>query len=198
MLYQIKFYIIFWIKSSNQHGVHSPFVYNLITKCFYDKKKYYAYKILKAESVSNKKTRLIFRLSNYFQFKNSLIINNSAIKKVFQIGNKNNKISIIENLSNPSELKKIIENVESKNLDFIYFNINKNKQILLHSFEALLETKTNDSVFIINSIYKNKNITAAWNIIKNHPKVTVTIDTYSLGFVFFRKEQAKEHFSVRL
>ena len=40
MLYQIKQYIKFIIKSSNQHGVHSPFVYDLVTKCFYDKTKY--------------------------------------------------------------------------------------------------------------------------------------------------------------
>ena len=29
----------------------------------------------------------------------------------------------------------------------------------------------------------------AWEDIKNHPQVTVTIDTYQWGFVFFRKEQ---------
>jgi hypothetical protein len=30
-------------------------------------------------------------------------------------------------------------------------------------------------------------------IIKLHPKVTVTIDTFQWGLVFFRKEQPKEH-----
>jgi hypothetical protein len=37
----------------------------------------------------------------------------------------------------------------------------------------------------------------AWEIIKNNPKVTVTIDTFYLGFVFFRNEQKKEHFVIR-
>ncbi len=40
-------YIKFLLRSSNQHGVHSPFVYNLVTKCFYDSKKYDSYSILK-------------------------------------------------------------------------------------------------------------------------------------------------------
>ena len=38
----------------------------------------------------------------------------------------------------------------------------------------------------------------AWEQIKEHPKVRVTIDTFQWGFVFFREEQAKEHFTIRL
>ena len=47
MWYQLISYINFLYRSSNQHGVHSPFVYDLITKCFYDKKKYANYFELK-------------------------------------------------------------------------------------------------------------------------------------------------------
>nr|WP_205677178.1 hypothetical protein [Antarcticibacterium arcticum] len=32
-------YIKFLFRSTNQHGVHSPFVYNLLTKCLYTKEK---------------------------------------------------------------------------------------------------------------------------------------------------------------
>ena len=35
MLQQIKSYIKFLLHSKNEHGVHSPFVYDLVTKCFY-------------------------------------------------------------------------------------------------------------------------------------------------------------------
>jgi hypothetical protein len=38
----------------------------------------------------------------------------------------------------------------------------------------------------------------AWEEIKNHPKVTVTIDTFQWGIVFFRYEQLKEHFVIRI
>jgi hypothetical protein len=38
----------------------------------------------------------------------------------------------------------------------------------------------------------------AWEEIKAHPKVTVTIDTFQWGIVFFRKEQRKEDFFVRV
>jgi hypothetical protein len=37
-----------------------------------------------------------------------------------------------------------------------------------------------------------------WEIIKKHPKVKVTIDTFQWGIVFFRAEQEKEHFVIRV
>jgi hypothetical protein len=60
-----------------------------------------------------------------------------------------------------------------------------------------MPTCTNDSVWIINAIHGSKDMEDTWEIIKNHPKVTVTIDTFYLGFVFFRSEQKKEHFVIR-
>ena len=47
MLFQIKSYIKFLWNSKNEHGVHSPFVFDLITNCFYDTKKFSEYSILK-------------------------------------------------------------------------------------------------------------------------------------------------------
>ena len=47
MLFQIKSYIKFLWHSKNEHAVHSPFVFNLLTKCFYDKKPKPEYQILK-------------------------------------------------------------------------------------------------------------------------------------------------------
>ena len=47
MIFQILSYFRFLLSSTNQHGVHSPFVFNLVTKCFYDKSKYDGYIKLK-------------------------------------------------------------------------------------------------------------------------------------------------------
>ena len=34
---QFKSYLKFLLKSTNEHGVHSPFVYNFVTRCLYNK-----------------------------------------------------------------------------------------------------------------------------------------------------------------
>ena len=46
-MYQILSYIKFLFTSTNQHGIHSPFVYDLVTKCFYDKTNYKDYNRIK-------------------------------------------------------------------------------------------------------------------------------------------------------
>ena len=47
MLFQIKSYIKFLWISKNEHGVHSPFVFDLVTKCFYDTSSKPEYSLLK-------------------------------------------------------------------------------------------------------------------------------------------------------
>jgi predicted O-methyltransferase YrrM len=47
-MYQTLQYLKFLFTSTNHHGVHSPFVYDLITRCLYDKNAYEPYKQLKS------------------------------------------------------------------------------------------------------------------------------------------------------
>ena len=91
-----------------------------------------------------------------------------------------------------------IKKCSSNKYDLIFFDGNHQKEATLNYFETLLETAHNDSVFIFDDIYWSKNMTDAWETIKNHQKITVTIDTFFWGFVFFRKEQLKEHFTIRV
>ena len=67
-------------------GVHSPFVFNLITKVIEEKCSYYSFydigkrktrsisEIVKRESIRPKHGALLFRLANYFKSKNILQI----------------------------------------------------------------------------------------------------------------------------
>ncbi len=47
MLFEIKSYLKFLKNSQNQHGLHSPFMYDLVTKCFYDKSDRTQYDLVK-------------------------------------------------------------------------------------------------------------------------------------------------------
>jgi len=261
MLYQIKQYIKFLIKSTNQHGVHSPFVFNLVTKCFYDTSQYEAYKqiinykkellknktkinvtdlgvgshatkqkerlvseIAKIAGSTNKRAKLLYRLSTYFQFENILELGTSLgiATQAMSLANPKANIITIEGCPNISDFTKnnfrkhhlknthlitghfndaikdlIPIAIGTKTLDLVFFDGNHQKETTLNYFESLLESIHNDSVFIFDDIYWSKSMTEAWEIIKQHPKVTVTIDTFFWGFVFFRKEQVKEDFVVR-
>ena len=191
VLHSIKSYLKFLWNSKNQHGVHSPFVYNLVTKCFYDKTNYEEYSILKSNHksanypISSKQVNLLFRVVQYLQPNYILEIGNSlqSATSVFSLGHKSATISL--------------QNSSSEFYDLIYFGGNSSKKATLEYFELLLPTSSNNSVWIFDDIHWSKDMEEAWEIIKNHPKVTVTIDTFQWGFVFFRNEQKKEHFVIR-
>ena len=87
-------------------------------------------------------------------------------------------------------------NLKPQIFDLVYFDGNHSKKATLDYFEALLPTISNDSVWIFDDIHWSAEMEEAWGIIKNHPKVSVTIDTFQWGIVFFRAEQKKEHFII--
>jgi predicted O-methyltransferase YrrM len=88
--------------------------------------------------------------------------------------------------------------VKPQIFDLIYFDGNHSKKATLDYFELLLPTITNETVWIFDDIHWSKDMEESWEIIKNHPKVKVTIDTFQWGIViFFRAEQEKEHFVIR-
>jgi len=259
MLFQIKSYLNFLYNSKNQHGVHSPFVYNLVTKCFYDTAKYPEYSTLKAyrnsllankntievtyfgassrvfksttraisqiaktAGISSKRAELLFRIVNYFQPESILEIGTSLglATSALALGKKKTEIITVEECSNTLnqcqlQLQKFniinvtaihtefssylsTQNPKPKTQDLIYFGGNPSKKVTLEYFELLLPTITNDSVWIFDDIHRCKDMEASWKIIQNHPKVTITIDTFHWGIVFFRNEQKKEHFVIRV
>ena len=64
--------------------------------------------------------------------------------------------------------------------------------------QADLKEIPNDAMLIIDGIYKNKIENEKWERLKNEDFVRVTVDLFYCGVVFFRKEQAKEHFKIRI
>ncbi|PTX44102.1 methyltransferase family protein [Christiangramia gaetbulicola] len=258
MLFQLKSYLNFLLKSQNQHGLHSPFVYDLVTKCFYDKSEHKTYKLIKDyrnDLLGNKdritvtdfgagsrifrsnerpvfsiaknagitlhRAKLLYRLTNYLKIDKALELGTSlGIASSAIAVNKSTDLITIEGcpetaniakqqfekyqLNNitlrvnefEAELNRLIR--EHHKFDLIYFDGNHQKQATLDYFEKLLPTAHNDSVFIFDDIHWSAGMEEAWEEIKRHPKVKVTIDTFQWGFVFFRQEQVKQHFCIRL
>lgn len=82
-------------------------------------------------------------------------------------------------------------------LDFVFFDGNHRRDPTLRYFEQCLAYSNEQSVFVFDDIHWSAEMEEAWEAIKKHPSVTVTIDLFFVGLVFFRKQQAKEHFTLR-
>ena len=256
MLFKITSYFRFLAKSTNQHGVHSPFIFNLVTKCFYAKStkeitqlfnsyraillhnknfinvkdfgkgskvfksnKRQISKIASVAGISKKRGLLLTRLIAYFSPSQILEIGTSLgiATAAMHLGNSESTIFSLEGCPNTLAVAKeqfkhhcfinthfiegdfkntLSKTINSKTFDFIYIDGNHQKEPTLNYFNLVLKSIHNDSVVIFDDIHWTREMQDAWEEIKNHPKVTVTIDTYQWGFVFFRKEQVKEHFTI--
>ena len=257
MWHLAKSYVRFLWNSGNQHGLHSPFVFDLVTKCFYNKENRKSYRVLSAHrealakdtreisvedfgsgsrvfklnlrainaiaknaGISPKRAELLNRLVDYFEVEEVLEIGTSVglATMALAVDNQKAKITTVEGCPQTAAIateyfsKFGISNVTSevakfenfikdipteKKYDLIYFDGNHTKVATVAYFETLLNTTHNNSIWIFDDIRLSKEMTEAWEFIKIHPQVTVTIDTFQWGFVFFRREQVKQHFVIR-
>jgi predicted O-methyltransferase YrrM len=83
-------------------------------------------------------------------------------------------------------------------VDLAFIDGNHRKEPTLHYFSDLLKKSTNDSIFIFDDIHWSTGMEEAWKQIQQHDSVTLTIDLFFLGFVFFKNEfKVKQHFKIR-
>lgn len=254
-LFQAYRFILYFFRSKNEHGVHSPFVFELVTQVIYNDKDYYAYKKIRelrhellgsdqgihceemgAGSGSRSRTvseliknaakppkygQLLFRLANHFQAGQILELGTSLGMSTcyLAMANSRSKVISIEGCEEAAgkaqenfkklELANISQRVgnfdsvlpevlkELDKLDLVFFDGNHRKDPTMAYFRQCLSKTTEESVFIFDDIYWSPEMKEAWEEIKKHKEVTVTVDLFYLGIVFFRKEQVKQHFVIR-
>ena len=83
-------------------------------------------------------------------------------------------------------------------LDFVFVDGNHQKEATLKYFEWCLPKVHDGTLLIFDDIYWSQGMKEAWAQIKAHPKVTVTIDLFWIGLVYFKTDQAKEDFVIKI
>ncbi|MDX2174283.1 MAG: class I SAM-dependent methyltransferase [Bacteroidota bacterium] len=77
---------------------------------------------------------------------------------------------------------------ENTVVDFFYVDGNHTYEATINYFNLALPHKTDTSVFVFDDIYWSKDMTRAWEEIKKNKEVTLSIDTFYFGLVFFKPE----------
>jgi len=164
LIFKLASRIQFLVTSTNQHGVHSPFVFDFVTKGLYQKSKKIAIKndFLSTQNLSKKEEKILSKICYYFK-----------VEQIF---------------TNYTELENGLDN----NYKLLFINIIENfifDKIMLNSSKSFL---------VFHGIYKHPKAYQKWKLICKNKQDTVTIDLYYFGLIFFRKEQVKEHFKIRV
>lgn len=256
-LYTFQSYVKHYFKAVDEHGVHSPFVFELVEDVF-DPASYYIFEVIEAlrgilmvtdKSINitdfgagsnfgnaHKKPirkiarhalsppedlQMIYRLIKHLQLQNIVEIGTSlgissaylasavspasmytleGCKETAKVAQMNWKKLGIDNI-------KLIEGEFSKTLpetltrlervDLVYFDGNHRYEPTMEYYNLCIEKADENSVFIFDDIYWSREMTKAWNEIKTRQEVTLTIDLFNLGIVFFRSKQPKQHFRIK-
>lgn len=80
------------------------------------------------------------------------------------------------------------------NLDLVYFDANHTKEATLHYFSLCLPKAHEQTIFIFDDIHLSKGMHEAWRNIRDNENVTISLDIFDAGIVFFQKGVSKEHY----
>lgn len=257
-LQRIGSYLGHLVKARNRHGVHSPFVYDLITHVLRpttDLPEFATIEALREDLLDSEQTirvndlgagsrvfdmptrgvadiaktalkptaqaQLLFRLARYFNAKEVLELGTSfGITTLYlALGADEGTVHTLEGCPQTmriaqhhfDQLKQrnihaVLGSFRSKlpetlqkmgTVDLAFIDGHHAKEPTLEYFEQVLPKAHNGTVFVFDDIHWSRGMEQAWETIKAHPRVTVTVDLYNLGLVFLRSEQAKEHFTLR-
>jgi len=93
-------------------------------------------------------------------------------------------------------LPNVLDSLEK--VDFVFVDGNHTKEATLRYFNWCLPKLHDDTLLIFDDIYWSEGMKEAWAEIKAHPQVTVTVDLFWIGLVYFKKGREKEEFLIRL
>jgi predicted O-methyltransferase YrrM len=86
---------------------------------------------------------------------------------------------------------------EGKTPGLVFIDGNHRKEPVLKYFGIILEKVNERSVVIIDDINYSRSMASAWEEIRNHEKVSVSIDINRMGIVFFRKGITHNDYQIR-
>ncbi len=177
--------------------------------------------LVKARSHTKSRLHLMYYLVGYFKPNNMLEFGTAAgVSSLYlKKGLPDSKMITMEGCpglsavarDNFREMK--IENIEVANgnfdvilddtlskfdkLDFVFFDGNHRKEPTLNYFNRCLEKAHSDTLFLFDDIHWSKGMEEAWNTIKEDNRVSLTIDIFWFGLVFFKKGVTKQNFVVK-
>ena len=177
--------------------------------------------ISRRSSVRNRYGRVLHNIAFKYDGKNILELGTSVgISTLFiAMGAPSSRIISIEGCKQLAEVaRRNIINCDIDNIDIItgdfdtqlgvlikrgftpsmvFIDGNHRKEPLLRYFTLLKELLDPDSVIIFDDINYSYEMNEAWNEIKSDLQVSVSIDIFQMGFIFFRKGMVKQDFVIR-
>lgn len=79
-------------------------------------------------------------------------------------------------------------------LDLAYLDANHRYEPTLRYFESILPKLHHQSIVVIDDIHWSREMNKAWKELIKHPQVSLSVDLFEGGLLFFNPELKKEHY----
>lgn len=179
-------------------------------------------KATKEMSISHKYGKILYSLVRYFPVTNVLEIGTGIGVSTLYMAMANPSATILSVEGSPQkaqfaselfrrfglkqikvwtgEFNDVLPSVLKSNdrqLDLVFIDGNHREHSTIKYFEMIMPYLHNDSLIVFDDIHWSKGMSDAWETIKKHDRVKVTIDLFRLGIVFVKNELSKQNFMIR-
>ena len=167
-------------------------------------------------------SQLLFRMVTYFQPASVLELGTSLGITTAYLASANNQVAVTSMEGAPAIAEQALEVIakagisnvtiitgnfddtlpvwlkEQTQIDFAFIDGNHRYEPTMRYFQWLKEKAHDQTILIFDDIHWSAEMEQAWAAIQADPAVTLTIDLFFIGIVFFRPEQQqKAHFRIR-
>lgn len=212
--------ILYKVRHHKGHGIHSPFVFNFITKVIEEKSAYYAYNDIREFLISlpemtfneTKFERLLFKCLNYFNAKTILELGaGTGINTLYlTVVSKHSKCISVETNKDKNEaaknlykkwgyniqLEKNLFPTLDKPVDCILLNLRHYEAKPAELTNYLLTSVHENSFIIIDGIRTNRKHQMLWKRLIGRDEVFVSMDLFHIGVLFFNPKYYKRNFKL--
>lgn len=218
MKYKVIQYIKYLLKSQSNLYLHSPFVYNFFCEVIQQTKKLQKYfrsedrqntQILFIDYIkknyplsgiadalfSEKIHTLILRLICYYKLDEFIIIKGFDEKcTMLNIASRQQNEGAVTQKDVP--LSTIMD--KEYKMKGLLMSISTNANQLIPLIESILAKSEPSSIIVLANIYENREATDLWEKIQSDNRVSLTLDLFEAGVVFFTPMlKRKQHFVLK-
>jgi predicted O-methyltransferase YrrM len=258
LFFRLKTFLSYCWRRQEKHGVHSPYVFDLMTIHLPSKKEFNCFenieylreqmlnsnlvievedfgagsikgssrtrKVSEIAAVSSKppkQAQLFFRLTNLHQPETILELGTNLglttaylslacpqAKTISIEGSRELALIAHQNLHAIGSsaqirvgtfdelLDSVLEELQTIGLAFI--DGNHRKEATLRYWEQIKPRCISKSIVIVDDIYWTPEMNEAWNFIKTDPRVSLSLDFYWFGIIYFREGIEKQEFTLKI
>lgn len=213
----IRSYIKYRRRRKGPFRIHSPFVFEFVTKALkrahnddFDKL-YSIYRTIDRHRFCPRskrhKARLIYKTTAYFEPDATIIIGETSAMNVAALSMSCPKAQLHTTTWREAydELESMgINNIRLVKQDSLskMMNDNDREAILLLLSDPLadnhlIELTQNDDIVIVDNIHQSHDYEQGWDELKNNPRVSFSFDLYHIGILFFKQGFEKQDFILK-